>query len=105
MPGRHFTYCYWTPFDPTQTVAIYHLMYAYEVICLWVAAVHNVYTDIFVFVVFIVVNFAIALLCERIKSIGARNDAVQCEKRRALVKIAVYGELIDFIKVHYKISR
>lgn len=105
LPGRNLPLSFWTPFDPTKTQLTFRLMYAFEVICTWVCTAYNISTDVFVFVVLIAFNFAIALLCERIESLGNRNVA---ERRRAVqgfVKVAVYGELIELIKIHYKFDR
>lgn len=105
MPGRNLPLSFWTPFDPTETVAIYHLMYAYEVFCTWVATAYNISTDVFVFVVFIIFNFVIASLCERVEAIGTRSDGEQRQKQQDSVKIEVYGEMINFIESHYKFNR
>lgn len=104
IPGRYLSFSFWTPFDPKADLT-FRSMYAYEAFCMWVADSYNLTTDIFVFMVFIVVNFAISLLCERIETIGAHSDARQCQKEQPLAKVVVYAELIDFIKVHYKFNQ
>lgn len=106
VPGRHFPFTYWTPFDATGTKATFLLMYAFEVICGWVAALFNIFTDILIFVVLIDVNFVRALLCERIQTIGdTRSDGKQCKNGNASANLRVREELIEFINVHYKSIR
>lgn len=101
MPERNLSLSFWTPFDPTKTVTIHNFMYAYEVFCAWVATAYNISTDVLVFVVFIIFNFVIASLCERVDAIGDE----QRQKQQNSTKIAVYGEMINFIEVHYKFIR
>lgn len=104
-PGRNLPLSLWTPFDPTKTATVYHLMYAYEVLCTWTATAYDISTDIFIFVVFVVFNFVIASLGERIEAIGTRNDSDQWRTGQDLMKKSIYGDLIDFIKVHYEFDR
>lgn len=80
-------------------------MYIFEILCTSVCTVYDVSTDLFVFVIFLLFNFASGLLCERIESIGLRGVVKRGKSSQGFNRIEVYQDLIEFINVHYKFER
>lgn len=115
LPGRNLPLSFWTPFNPTEQSTIYFAMYAFEVLCTCVCTAFNISTDLFVFVLFLVINFAFALLCERIEAIGTHNKSENLQSDRTynqqdqsefvVDQIQVYNELIKIIGTHRKFNR
>lgn len=93
---------FWFPFDPRVTSARYYSIYVYEVFCALSCSATNLSVNMYMFVVFICLNFYYAVLGERAQLIGYQTaDKSKLFKQS---KIDIYKKMIEIINFHLKIN-
>lgn len=89
----------WYPFDPYQNEFCFRLIQLFESLWGTCGGATNVAINMYLFVVFISINFYYSLLSERASQIGH-----QIAEQPKPNQIQIYQDMIELINVHLKIN-
>lgn len=91
------------PLDPYASNINFYSTYIYEASCALFAGSMNLSANLYIFILFICLSFNFGLLSERLKRIGYIGPCEEDNPSR--LKIDVYPEIVDHIKVHLKMNQ
>lgn len=98
---RHaLTALMWYPFDPYQNAMTFHLAQFFESLWGSCCGATNVAINMYMFVVFVSINFYYSLMSERATQIGYHLD-----QQPKPTKIEIYQQMIELITIHLKINK
>lgn len=89
----------WYPFDPYQNEICFRFIQLFESLWGSCCGATNVAINMYIFVVFISINFYYSVMSERATQIGHQID--EQPKPR---KIEIYQDMIELITAHLKIN-
>lgn len=98
--GHHLPFLLQYPFDPYKTELRFNFFKIYESLSAMCCTATNVSINMYMFVVFICLNFYYSLLSERAKQLGH-----QIAGKPKQTKNDFYREMIELINFHLKINK
>lgn len=102
---RHLPYIMYVPFGIDKTNVGFCLAYLYQFGNVVYAGGINIAVNLYLFDVFVFVNFVLSLLCSRVKRLGYPSGYNELYTTTPAIQKSFYRQVCQMIELHLKIDR